>query len=150
MKRKECLTALILLAITCTGCLAARNPLIGTWRLDDAKTLREFQSPTEGSAELKASAAKAKAFVEAVAKKLNSNVTLTYTDNKCTEIILDSKGHELSQESFPYRIVETHKDYIVVDQPNNGAPYRVYFEGSSFYVEVKVGDYAYRSYFTKL
>jgi hypothetical protein len=75
----------ILLAFTCTGCLAPKNPLLGTWRMDDAKTLQEFQSPTEGSAELKGSAAKAKAFVEAVAKNLTSNVTLTYTDKSCTE-----------------------------------------------------------------
>jgi hypothetical protein len=88
--------------------------------------------------------------VEAVAKKLNSNVTLTYAHNKCTEIIFDSKGHELSKESFPYKIVETHKGYIVVDQPNNGGRYRVFFEGSSFYVEVKVGGYTYKHYFTKL
>jgi len=128
---------------------AADNPLIGTWKWDNVKTLREFQSPTEGSAELKASAAKAKAFVEAIAKKLNSNVRLTYTDNKCTEIIVDGKGHELSKESFPYKIVETHKDYIVVDQPNNGGPYRVYLEGNGFYVEVNVGNYTYKDYFTK-
>jgi hypothetical protein len=149
-KRVGCLTALILLAFTGNGCRTAKSPLIGTWKMDDAKTLREFQSPTEGSAELKASAAKAKAFVEAVAKKLNSNVTLTYTDKNCTEIIFDSKGHELSKESFPYTIVETHKDYIVVDEHNNYGPSRVYFEGRSFYVEVKVGDYTYKSYFTRL
>jgi hypothetical protein len=88
--------------------------------------------------------------VEAVAKKLNSNVTLTYTDKNWTEIIFDSKGHEFSKESLPYTIVETHKDYIVVDQHNNYAPTRVYFEGRSFYVEVKVSDYTYKSYFTKL
>ena len=29
-------------------------------------------------------------------------------------------------------------------------PSSVYFEGSSFYVEVKVGDYRYKDYFTKL
>jgi hypothetical protein len=148
-KKKGCLAALILLAFTCNGCLAAKNPLIGTWRMDDAKTLQEFQSPTEGSPELKASAAKAKTFVEAVAKKLNSNVTLTYTDKNWTEIIFDGKGHELSKESLPYTIVETHKDYIVVDQHNNYGPSRIYFEGRSFYVEVKVGDYTYKSYFTK-
>jgi hypothetical protein len=143
------MAALILLAFTCNGCVAAKNPLIGTWKWDNVKTLQKFQSPTEGSAELNASAAKAKAFVEAVAKKLNSNVTLTYTDNKCTEIIVDGIGHELSKQSSPYKIVETHKDYIVVDQPNNGGPGKVFFEGSSFYVEVKVGDYTYRDYFTK-
>jgi hypothetical protein len=66
---------------------------------------------------------------------------LTYTHNKCTEIIVDRIGHELSKQSSPHRIVETHKDYIVVDQPNNGGPGKVFFEGSSFYVEVKVGNY---------
>jgi hypothetical protein len=143
------LAALIFIALTFNGCLAAKNPLIGTWKWDNAKTLREFHSPTEGSAELRASAAKAKAFTEAIAKKLNSNVRLTYTDNKCTEIIVDSKDHELSKESFPYKIVETHNDYIVVDQSNNGGPRKGFFEGSSFYVEVKVGEYTYKDYFTK-
>jgi predicted amidohydrolase YtcJ len=56
---------------------AAANPIIGTWKWDNVKTLQEFQSPTEGSAELKESAAKAKAFAEAIAKQLNSNMTLT-------------------------------------------------------------------------
>jgi hypothetical protein len=140
-------TALILLVFTCTGCLAAKNPLVGTWRSDDAKTLQEFQSPAEGSAELKASAAKAKAFVEAVAKKLNSNVTLTYTDSKCTEVIFDSKGHELSKESFPYKIVELGDSNIVIDEASGVS--KIFFEGNHFYVEVKVGDYAYKDYFTR-
>ena len=142
------LTALILLAFTCTGCLAAKNPLIGTWKWDNAKTLQEFQSPTEGSAELKVSAAKAKAFVEAVAKKLNSNITLTYTDSQCTEIILDSKGHELSKQSFPYKIVELGESNIVIDEPSGVN--KIFFEGNHFYVEVKVGDYTYKDYFTRL
>jgi hypothetical protein len=145
---RRCLATLILLAFTCSGCLSAKNPLIGTWRSDDSKTLQEFQSPTEGSAELKASAAKAKAFVEAVAEKLNSNVTLTYTDSKCTEIIFDSKGHELSKESFPYKIVELGESYIVIDEASGVS--KIFFEGNHFYVEVKVGDYTYKGYFTRL
>ena len=47
---------------------------------------------------------------------------------------------EGSAELKASAIVETHKDYIVVDQLNNGGQNRVYFEGRSFYVEVKVGD----------
>jgi hypothetical protein len=137
-----CLSALSFIAFTCNGCLAPKNPLIGTWRSDDAKTLREFQSPTEGSA------AKAKAFVEAVAEKLNSNVTLTYTDSKCIEIIFDSKGHELSKQSFPYKIVELGESNIVIDEASGVS--RIFFEGNHFYVEVKVGDYTYKDYFTKL
>ena|ERR1700675_2799989 len=142
------LTALILLAFSCNRCLAPKNPLIGTWRSDDAKTLQEFQSPTEGSAELKASEAKAKAFVEAVAKKLNSNVTLTYTEKECTEIIFDSKGHELSKESFPYKIVELGESNIVIDEASGMS--KIFFEGNHFYVEVTVGDYTYKDYFTRL
>jgi hypothetical protein len=145
---RRCLATLILLAFTCSGCLSAKNPLIGTWRSDDSKTLQEFQSPTEGSAELKASAAKAKAFVEAVAEKLNSNVTLTYTDSKCTEIIFDSKGHELSKESFPYKIIELGESNIVIDEASGVS--KIFFEGNHFYVEVKVGDYTYKDYFTRL
>jgi predicted amidohydrolase YtcJ len=128
--------------------LAVNNPLIGTWKSDDAKTLREFRSPTEGSAELKASTAKAKAFVEAVAKKLNSNVTLTYADKECTEIIFDNKAHELSKESFPYKIVELGESNIVVDEASGVS--KIFFEGNHFYVEVKVGDYTYKDYFTRL
>jgi len=148
VKRKGCLTTLILLAFTCNGCLASKSPIIGTWKWDDAKTLQEFQSPTEGSAELQASAAKAKAFVEAGAKKLNSNVTLTYTDSKCTEIIFDSKGHELSKESFPYKVVQLGASDIVIDEASGVS--KIFFEENHFYVEVKVGDYTYKDYFTKL
>jgi hypothetical protein len=92
-------------------------------------------------------AAKAKAFVEAVARKRNSNVTLTYTDNRCTEIIFDSKGHELSKESFAYKIVELAESNIVIDEPSGVS--KIFFEGNHFYVEVKVGEYTYRDYFTK-
>jgi len=148
MTKNGRLTALILITFTCNGCLAPKNPLIGTWRSDDTKTLQEFQSPTEGSSERKVSAAKAKAFVEAVAEKLNSNVTLTYTDNKCTEIIFDSKGHELGKESFPYKIVELGESNIVIDEASGVS--KIFFEGNHFYVEVKVGDYTYEDYFTRL
>ena len=148
LTRYGCLAALILMAFTCNECLAAKNPLIGTWKWDNAKTLQEFQSPTEGSAELKASAAKAKAFVEDVAKKLNSNVTLTYTEKECTEIIVDSIGHELSKESFPYKIVELGESNIVIDEACRVS--KIFFEGNHFYVEVKVGDYIYKGYFTRL
>jgi hypothetical protein len=141
------ITALLLATFTSNGCLAAKNPLIGTWKWDNAKTLQEFQSPTDGSAELKASAATTKAFVEAVAEKLNSNVTLTYTDSKCTEIIFDSKGHELSKESFPYKIVELSDSHIVIDEVSGLS--KIFFEGNHFYVKVKVGDYTYKDYFTK-
>ncbi len=150
LTRYGCLAALILMAFTCNECLAAKNPLIGTWKWDNAKTLQEFQSPTEGSAQLKESAARAKAFAEAIAKHLNSNVTLTYTDKVCTEIVLDRKGDELSRESFPYKIIENNKDYVIVDQPNNGGVGRLFLEGNHFYVEVKVGEYTYQDYFTKL
>jgi hypothetical protein len=135
---RRCLAALILMAFTYNGCPAPKNPLVGTWRSDNAKTLQELQSPAEGSSELKASAAKAKAFVEAVAEKLNSNVTLTYTDNKCTEIIFDSKGHELSKESFPHKIVELGESYIVIDEASGVS--KIFFEGNHFYVEVTDRD----------
>jgi hypothetical protein len=68
IRRYGCFAALILITFTCNGCLATKNPLIGTWKWDNAKTLQEL--------------------------------------------------------SFPYKIVETHNDYIIVDQPNNGEPYQ--------------------------
>jgi hypothetical protein len=44
--------------------LAADNPLIGTWKWDNDKTLQEFRVPTDGSEQLKSDAARAKRFVE--------------------------------------------------------------------------------------
>jgi hypothetical protein len=43
---------------------AADNPLIGTWKWDNDKTLQEFRVPTDGSEQLKSDAARAKRFVE--------------------------------------------------------------------------------------
>jgi hypothetical protein len=85
--------------------------------------------------------------VEAIAKKLNSNMTLTYTDTKCTGIIIDCKGDELRKESFPYKIVELGESNIVIDEA--GGVSKIFFEGNHFYVEVKVGDYTYKDYFTR-
>ena len=69
-------------------------------------------------------------------------MTLTYTDNKCTEIIYDRKGHELSKESFAYKIVELGESNIVIDEPSGVS--KIFFEENHFYVEVKVGEYTYR------
>jgi hypothetical protein len=60
---------------------------------DNAKLPLEFQSPTEGPGQLAESAARAKAFAEAMAMQLDSNVTLIYKDKECTEIVFDRRGH---------------------------------------------------------
>ena len=142
-------TVLILIASLGSECLAADNPLIGSWRWDNEKTLHEFKSPVKGSEELKESATKAGKFAQAFTKNLHSNMTLTYTDNECLEIVFDDKENVLSKESFPYKIIEAGKDFVILDQPNNGGVGKLFLEGNSFYVEVKVGEFRYRDYFTK-
>jgi hypothetical protein len=56
----------------------------------------------------------------------------------------------LSKESFPYRIVEAGKDYVIVDQMKNGGVSKFFLAGNGFYVEVKVGEFTYRDYFTRM
>jgi hypothetical protein len=130
--------------------LADDNPLIGEWKWDNDKTLREFRLPTEGSEQLKSDAARAKRSVEATVKKLGSNMALTYTDKEYTQVIVGRNGAVLSNETSPYRIVEVGKGYIVVDQLTNGGTVKLLFSGNSFYVEVKVGEFTYRDYFTRM
>ena len=77
-------------------------------------------------------------------------MTLTYTDQGCLEIIDDNKGNVLSRESSPYKIVEIGKDYVILDQARNGGVGKLFLKGNSFYVEVKVGEYSYNDYFTRL
>src|SRR5271168_4059669 len=71
---------------------AADNPLIGSWRWDNDKTLQEFTLPTAGSEQLKSDAARAKRFVEAQVNHLHSNMTLTYTEKEYTEVIVANTG----------------------------------------------------------
>jgi hypothetical protein len=132
------------------SCLAADNPLIGSWKWDNDKTLQEFRLPTEGSEPLKSDAARARRFVEGTVKQLGSNMTLMYTDKECTQVIVGGNGAVLSKESSPYRIVEVGKGYVVVDQLTNGGTSKLFWAGDSFYVEVKVGEFTYRDYFTRL
>jgi len=129
---------------------AADNPLIGTWKWDNDKTLREFRLPTEGSEQLKSDAARAKRFVEGQVRNARSNMTLTYTDKEYTEVIVANSGMALSNETCPYRIVEVGKGYVIVDQLKNGGAGKLFLSGNSFYVEVKVGEFTYRDYFTKM
>ena len=56
----------------------------------------------------------------------------------------------LSKASFPYKIVEVGKDYVIVDQMKNGGVGKLFLAGNSFYVEVKVGEFTYRDYFTRM
>ena len=51
-------------------------------------------------------------------------MTLTYTDRECTEIVLDGIGHQLSRESFPYRIAEISKGYVVVAEWEDAQAYQ--------------------------
>jgi hypothetical protein len=110
--RYGCLAALMLTTFVCNESFAAENPLLGSWKWDNAKTLHEFTLPTKGSEQLTSDAAKAKRFIESAAKKLGSNTTVTYSESDCIEIVHDNKGTVLSKSSFPYRIVEMGKDYI--------------------------------------
>jgi hypothetical protein len=78
---------------------AADSPLLGTWKWDNDKTLREFKVPTEGSELSKNDAARAKRFVEGQIRNLHSNMTLTYTEKECTEVIVSRNEMVLSKES---------------------------------------------------
>jgi hypothetical protein len=129
---------------------AADNPLIGSWKWDNNKTLREFRLPRVGSEQFKSDAARAKRFVEGQIRNLQSNMTLTYTDQQCTQVIVGNSGTVISRESIPYKILELGKDYVVVDQMKNGGVGKVFLAGNSFYVEVNVGEFTYRDYFTKI
>ena len=129
---------------------AADNPLIGTWKWDNNKTLREFRLPTVGSEQFKSDAARAKRFVEGQIRNLQSTMTLTYTDQECTQAIVGSSGTVISRESIPYKILELGKDYVIVDQMKNGGVGKLFLAGNSFYVEVKVGEFTYRDYFTRM
>jgi hypothetical protein len=148
--------AVWVLALSAIGSLlafssqAADNPLIGSWKWDNDKTLREFRLPTDGSEQLKSDAARAKRFVEATVKKAGSNMTLTYTDKKYTEVIVASNGMALSKVTSPYRIVEVGKDYVIIDQLEHGGVNKAFLDGNSFYVEVKVGEFTFKDYFTRM
>lgn len=136
-------------ASTFGACFAQDNPLIGSWKWDNSKTLQNFRMPTAGTEAYMRSATKAKAFVENAAAKLNSNMSLTYDQANCREVIFDGKGKVLSDTSYPYKILKSGKDFLIVDQPGNGGKGKLFLDGNSFYVEVKVDDFSYRDYFTK-
>jgi hypothetical protein len=129
---------------------AADNPLVGTWKWDNDKTLREFRLPTEGSEQLKTDAARAKRFVEGQISNAHSNMTLKYTDEDCTQVVVGGNGLVLSKTSSPSRIVEIGKGYVIVDQLKNDGIGKLFLNGNGFYVEVKVGEFTYRDYFTRM
>jgi hypothetical protein len=132
--------------ISCTG----DNPLLGSWRHDNNKTLMNMLPPADGSDELRTSASKARAFVEAQVTKLRTNVVLTYREHECEQIIFADNGEVLTRETFPYRLVEVRKDHIIIDQLENGGIAKLFREGDdSMYVEVQAGSYKYKDYFTK-
>ena len=142
--------ALFLFLSHAANSLAADNPLIGTWRWDNTRTLREFVSTKDGPQSLMKSADKAERFVEAANKTLGSNVQFTYTEHDCLEIIFDRQGNELSRDSSPYRVVEAGPGFVVIDQMNTDGIGKIFFQGDSFYVEVKVDDFTYKDYFKRI
>jgi hypothetical protein len=132
--------------VSCTG----ENPLLGSWRWDNNKTLMNLQLPANGSDELKKSASKARAFVEGAATKLRSNMVITYREHECDQIVFGDNGKVLSRETIPYRLVEVRKDHVVIDQLEKGGIVKLFRESDeSMYVEVQVGSYKYKDYFTK-
>lgn len=140
-----------LLMVILSGCsFASDNPLIGSWRMDSDKTLKELKIPTEGSEELKNSAVKAQKAVECFAKKICGDVGLIYSEKEYITVIFDDKANKLSNVSAPYKVVKGSKNYIVIDQFKNGGITEIFIENDSFYVNVSVGEYVYRNYFTKL
>ena len=142
--------ALVLTVFVYSESRAAENPLIGTWKWDLNKTLQNLRFPSEGSDELKASATKAKKFVEGAAKNIVPNTTVIFADKEYLQIIYDSKGNILSRAYAPYNIITIGQDFVVVDQMENGGIGKLFFEGNSFYVEVQVGEYTYKDYFSKI
>lgn len=130
---------------------AGVNPLIGSWKWDNAKTLANFQLPPAGSSEeLIKSAIKAKTFVEGVNRELQSNVVLTYRESECEQVMYDHAGHDVATRTWPYRIVKVRKGVVVVDEFKNGGVGKLFLVGSdSFYVKVKVGAFTYKDYYTK-
>jgi hypothetical protein len=154
LMRKVSGLGLLLVAIsaglTFTVSCGGENPLIGSWRWDNAKTLANFRLPTEGSDELKQSADKAKRLVEGIAAKAHSNMVLTYRDSECEEVIFTQTGQVLSRETIPYRLVKVEKTVVIIDQKENGGIVKLFRDGNdSLYVEVQVGSYTYRDYFTR-
>ena len=84
-------------------------------------------------------------------KNLHMVVVVTYRDGEYEQVMRDNSGLEFSRTVAPYRVVEITKDAIIIDQFNNGGLIKQFFEGKdSFYVQVKVGEFTFKDYFTKL
>lgn len=144
------LIALAWLALASLPAQAADNPLLGSWRWDNAKTLRNLQVPAEGSPELLESANRARTFVTQLNAKLNSNIIHTYSESEFTQVTFGPDGGVLSSESMPYLLIETHADHVVIDQLANGGRSTLYLDGpDSVYVEVHMGSFTFRDYFTR-
>lgn len=150
--RRRMLVAGLLVVLSIGSCRAVTNPLVGSWRWDNAKTLDNFKAAADGApASQAASVDKARRFVEAVATRLRSNMLLIYTDHDCTEVVTDEVGREVSREITPYKVLEIHDNYVLVDQLDKGGVVKIFRENdSSLYVEVKVGTFVYRDYFTRI
>jgi len=46
--------------------------------------------------------------------------------------------------------METGSEFVIIHQENTDGVGKIPFQGNSFYVEVTVGNYTYKDYFTKL
>jgi hypothetical protein len=77
-------------------------------------------------------------------------VTLKYSDTEYTQVIVGGKDIVLSKTSPPYRVVEIGKDYVIIDQMKNWGIAKLFLTGNGFYVEVNVGEFTYRDYFTRM
>ena len=142
---------LSLLAFILSSCsFASDNPLIGSWKMDSEKTLKELKLPVGGSAELKNSAAKAKASIECFTNKLCGDVGLIYSEKEYITVIFDGKANKLSNASAPYKVIKIDGNHMIIDQLQNGGITNIFFEKDSFNVQVNVGEYTYRNYFKKL
>lgn len=124
--------------------------MLGSWRWDNGKTLRNLQVPAEGSQELLESAQRARTFVANLNAKLNSNVVVSFSKNEYTQSTFGPGGDVFSRESVPYRVIEVHADRIVIADQAEGGTSTLFFDGpDSFYVEVSVGTFIYKDYFTR-
>ena len=150
--RMMLVAGLLFATLSTASCRSATNPLVGSWRWDNAKTLDNLKATAGGAPESQAASLdKARRFVEAVATRLHSNMVLTYTDHDCVEVITDDTGREISRGITPYKVLAVNDDYVLVDRLAKGGVAKIFRESdSSLYVEVKVGNFVYRDYFTRI
>jgi hypothetical protein len=129
-----------------TAAFADDNPLLGEWRMDAQRSLKELEGIEVVDSDQSRMAGKALRVMKSLKEEGCGTIKVVYHKDTYETIITSNIS---SSAVEPYSVVERGDNYIVIDQFENGGIGKIIFIKDGFYVNQEIEGFTYKDYFTK-